>query len=295
MLYVGVDAHKSTSQFTITNEAGEVLRRKRVASTQEGFQSALAGLNAPLKSVLEASYSWGPMYDWLEEMSEEVLLAHPLKVRAIASARIKNDRIDSEVLTHLLRTNLIPTAHAPSREIRALRRILRQRMFLIQVRTMLRNRVRALLAQHSVKLPDDVDLYTRSGRAWLEGVQLPGSDAQLLRASRQHPSASEIDRRSHRQTGRGRFIDQMARQRARHRTFSFRFDSLGNRSDQPISRLQTFCELYRPGTLYVRLQFSSDSRALNQAGEQVAAMGFYRSRDARRAVLAFSAGSLLES
>lgn len=182
MLYVGVDAHKSTSQITVMNEAGEVLRRKRVASTQEGFQSALAGLNAPFKSVLEASYSWGPMYDWLEDMSEEVLLAHPLKVRAIASARIKNDRIDSEVLTHLLRTNLIPTAHAPSREIRALRRILRQRMFLIQVRTMLRNRVRALLAQHSVKLPDNVDLYTRSGRAWLEGVRLPASDAHLLRA-----------------------------------------------------------------------------------------------------------------
>ena len=87
MLYVGVDAHKSTSQITIMNETGEVLRRKRVASTREGFQAALAGLNEPLKSVLEASYSWGPMYDWLEDMSEEVLLAHPLKVRAIASAR----------------------------------------------------------------------------------------------------------------------------------------------------------------------------------------------------------------
>ena len=62
-------------------------------------------------------------------LSEEVLLAHPLKLRAIASARIKNDRIDSEVLAHLLRANLIPAAHAPSRDIRALRRVLRQRMF----------------------------------------------------------------------------------------------------------------------------------------------------------------------
>ena len=124
-------------------------------STSKGFKEAVAGYDEPFKAVLEASYSWGPMYDWLDDMSEEVLLAHPLKVRAIASARIKNDRIDSEVLAHLLRANLIPAAHAPSREIRALRRVLRQRMFFVQLRTMLRNRIRALLAQHSVKLPEN--------------------------------------------------------------------------------------------------------------------------------------------
>ncbi len=32
MLYVGVDAHKSTSQITVMNEAGVILRRKRIAS-----------------------------------------------------------------------------------------------------------------------------------------------------------------------------------------------------------------------------------------------------------------------
>jgi transposase len=181
MLYVGVDAHKSTSQITVMNEAGVILSRKRVHSTCEGFKEALAGYNEPLKAVLEASYSWGPMYDWLDDVSEEVLLAHPLKVRAIASARIKNDRIDSEVLAHLLRTNLIPEAHAPSREIRALRRVLRQRMFFVQLRTMLRNRIRALLAQHSVRLPENEQLYTKQGRAWLEKVTLPDSDAHLLR------------------------------------------------------------------------------------------------------------------
>ena len=84
MLYVGVDAHKSTSQITVMNEAGVILRRKSVNSTSEGFKGALAGFNEPFKAVVEASYSWGPMYDWLDDVSEEVLLAHPLKVRAIA-------------------------------------------------------------------------------------------------------------------------------------------------------------------------------------------------------------------
>ncbi len=43
------------------------------------------------------------------------------------------------------------------------------------LRTMLRNRVRALLAQHSVKLPENASLYTKQGRAWLDQVTLPDS------------------------------------------------------------------------------------------------------------------------
>jgi transposase len=55
-------------------------------------------------------------------------------------------------------------------------------MFFVQLRTMLRNRVRALLAQHSVKLPENESLYTKQGRAWLDQVMLPDSDAHLLHA-----------------------------------------------------------------------------------------------------------------
>ena len=95
LLYVGGDAHRSISQITVVNEEDEVLKRKRVPRTAAGVRSALGRYRRPLKSVLEASYGWGPMYDWLGEVSQEVLLAHPAKVRAIAEARIKTDRIDS--------------------------------------------------------------------------------------------------------------------------------------------------------------------------------------------------------
>ena len=79
-------------------------------------------------------------------MADEVLLAHPLKVRAIADARIKTDKLDSEMLAHLLRADLIPEAYAPSKEARATKRVLRQRMFLLRLQTMVKNRVRALLS-----------------------------------------------------------------------------------------------------------------------------------------------------
>ena len=59
MLYVGVEAHKSTSQITVMNEAGVILQRKSVHSTSEGFKGALAGFDEPFKAVLEASKQLG--------------------------------------------------------------------------------------------------------------------------------------------------------------------------------------------------------------------------------------------
>jgi transposase len=133
-----------------------------------------------MKAVVEASYSWGPMYDWLDEVADDVILAHPAKVRAIAEARIKTDKIDSETLAHLLRADLIPQAYAPSRDVRAIKRVLRQRMFFVRLRTMLKNRIRALLAQHSIELPQVSDLYGKKGLQWLNNLKLPEPDGKLL-------------------------------------------------------------------------------------------------------------------
>ena len=54
------------------------------------------------------------MYDWLDDICDDVVLAHPLKVKAIADAKIKTDKIDATVLAHLLRADLVPEAWAPS-------------------------------------------------------------------------------------------------------------------------------------------------------------------------------------
>ena len=181
MLYVGVDAHKASSQVTVMDESGKVVKRKSIKTSRAGVREALGRFRQPMKAVLEASYSWGPMYDWLDELADDVILAHPGKVRAIAEARIKTDKIDSEILAHLLRTDLIPQAYAPSKDIRAIKRVLRQRMFLVRVRTMLKNRVAALLAQHSLSKPNVSDLYGKVGMAWLVSLDLPDPDGLLLK------------------------------------------------------------------------------------------------------------------
>ena len=180
MLYAGIDAHSKTSWITVMDEKGKILKREQINTCREDVQRSLGRYRQPVKAVVEASCSWGPLYDWLDEIADDVILAHPAKVRAIADARIKTDKIDSETLAHLLRADLIPQAYAPSKDIRAIKRVLRQRMFFVRIRTMLKNRIKALLAQHSVDIPEVSDLYGKKGLQWLKGLKLPEPDGKLL-------------------------------------------------------------------------------------------------------------------
>ena len=180
MFFVGVDAHQKSCHLTVVDDSGAIRGRIRTASTRVALQSALARFEGPKRAVLEAGWGWGPIYDWLDEACDDVALAHPRKVRLIAEARVKTDRIDSEALARLLRADLVPTAYAPSAEERALKRLLRQRMFCVRLQTMLKNRIHALLGQHSVTKPALSDLFGSAGMAWLRTLRLPQPDGAIL-------------------------------------------------------------------------------------------------------------------
>ena len=91
--------------------------------------------------MIEATRNWTVMFDWLDELVDEVVLAHPLKVKAIAEAKIKTDKIDASILSHLLRADLVPAAHVPGHQARQVRLALRERMFYVRLRTMVKNRI----------------------------------------------------------------------------------------------------------------------------------------------------------
>ena len=183
MLYVGVDHHKRYCQLAAVNEQGELVREGQVPTDREALSRFFAELGQPCAATLEAGRNWGLVYDWLEEAVEELQLAHPAKVKAIAWAKIKTDTIDARVLAQLLRVNLLPTAHIPGPKSRALKNLLRQRIFLVMLRTMLKNRIHALADRHHLETEKFSDLFGKGGRAFLQEAArlLPAPDGELLR------------------------------------------------------------------------------------------------------------------
>ena len=173
MMYVGLDVHKRVCYGTVMDEKGKVVKQDKFTNDLEALDKFMEGLDM-VTVAMEAGYCWQPLYDRLLESGHHVKLAHPLKVKAIAQAKVKTDKIDSETLTHLLRADLLPESYVPPRDIRELREVVRRRAFLVGMRTMLKNRVQAELAKRGIK--PRVPLWTREGRALLDGLGLEAVD-----------------------------------------------------------------------------------------------------------------------
>jgi transposase len=181
--FVAIDYHKSFSYGTILNQQGQLLRRGRLDNHPDALAEFLGEhAGEGCHAVLEATRNWTLMHDWLEEQVEQVTLAHPLKVRAIAAAKIKTDKIDAATLAHLLRCDLIPAAHVPSKDARVMKNLLRHRMFLVMLRTMTKNRIGVLLDRHPQLLADapQAERFGKVHRAWLKQLRLPIDERRVL-------------------------------------------------------------------------------------------------------------------
>jgi transposase len=177
-MYVGLDVHK---EYCL---AGRKVREERFCSTGLGLRNFVNSLTPEDKVVIEACGMWTHIYDALVEREIEVKLAHPLKTKAIASARIKTDRIDANILAHLLRANLIPEAWIPPAEIRELRTITRYRASLVKLQTEVKNQVHALLMRNGIEYNEFSDLFGKAGQKFLMNLdcKLKQVDSAILRS-----------------------------------------------------------------------------------------------------------------
>jgi transposase len=168
--WVGIDLHRRRSQIAIIDEHGELTLQKRIPTGRETFIELL-GDPKSTHVALEATYGWEWLAELLEEAGFDVHLAHPLRTRAIAAARVKTDAVDARTLAHLLRTGLLPEAYIAPPQLRDLRDLLRHRATLVHLRTSIKNRVHALLARQGI-LPEHSDLFGTAGREYLADLQL---------------------------------------------------------------------------------------------------------------------------
>lgn len=179
MMYVGIDYHKNFSFATKMDEKGKIIDQMKFLNDPESIQQFAQTLEKDSKLVLEATGSWYYFYEQMENKAGDIILSHPSKTRAIAEARIKTDKIDSETLAHLLRADLIPQAYIPKREVRDVREILRYRVSLVSLRVMIKNKIHAILSKNGIKLPC-TDIFGTKGITLMKALQLRDSYQQTL-------------------------------------------------------------------------------------------------------------------
>jgi transposase len=128
-MFVGMDVHKNYLQIAVLDENGKVLNNSRVDNTlikvNEFFDTVHPGNNT--KVVMESSGMWYNLYECLSKRHLDVRLSNPAKTRAIASAKIKTDKLDAIKLAM------------------ELRELVRHRAPLVRMRTKLKNKIHSIM------------------------------------------------------------------------------------------------------------------------------------------------------
>lgn len=173
MIHVGVDLHQRFCYMTALEARGKILQAGPVTNEKLALRKYFRQFRGqPVQVAVEACGFWPAFREVVEPEVKRLVLVHPQRVKAIASAKLKNDRVDSATLAHLLRCDLLPESWKADRETQARRQQVRLRATLVRHRTRLKNQVHAVLHQQGLRSPM-TDLFGKRGRLWLAGVKLP--------------------------------------------------------------------------------------------------------------------------
>jgi len=146
----GIDLHARCMYVCVMDAQGKKLVHTNVRNNDFGHFLKLVGpYRHDLTVTCECMFGWYWLADACHQAKLTFVLAHALYVRCIHGGKNKNDRVDSEKLTHLLRSNLIPPAYAYPASKRPLRALLRQRLTYVWNRTELLARIQSHQLAHN--------------------------------------------------------------------------------------------------------------------------------------------------
>jgi transposase len=194
--YVGIDLHKKDVVVAVEDEHGPVGKPQRFACKDEAAMVEFFVKLGVFRAVIEASASYRWLYELLSPQGK-VILAHPLRLRAIVTARAKTDKLDAATLAMLLRLGMIPEAYIPPRAYQELRELTRTRARVSRAATDAKCQLHSILASANMH-PPFRNCFGVRGRRWLKQCELGvagkiARDELLLRLEHYEREVKKLD------------------------------------------------------------------------------------------------------
>lgn len=178
--HVGVDLHQRFCYLTAVDASGKVYKQGKVVNEGAALRAWLRQVPRPRQVVVEASGFWPAFQRAVEPEAEKIVMVHPLRMKAIASARLKNDKVDSQMLAHMSRADLLAEAWMADQNTQQVRELTRLRIELGRERAQAKNKLQAALHREGFLKPG-TDVFGKSGRAWLAGLALSASGRVVVK------------------------------------------------------------------------------------------------------------------
>ena len=134
--YAGIDLHSSNNYIGIMDQDHKRLFGRRLPNSLDKILIVLKPFKADLKGVVvESTYNWYWLVDGLQEHGYRVHLANPSAIKQYEGIKHTDDRWDSFWLAHMKHLNILPEGYIYPKEQRAVRDLLRRRLFFVRHRT----------------------------------------------------------------------------------------------------------------------------------------------------------------
>ena len=179
MRSIALDVHRDFCEVAI-KDGGEVRSVGRIETSGEELELFARSLAPSDQVALEATGPALQIKRLIEPHVGRVVIANTRKLRAIAEARVKTDKVDARTLCELLAAGFLPEVFGPDEETRALRRRLARRAALVRQRTRAKNELHAALARNLRGKPPMSDVFGVRGREWLEALALPADERETV-------------------------------------------------------------------------------------------------------------------
>jgi transposase len=161
---------------------GTRLWEQQFPRTPEGIAALVARCTPQTALAVEASTPTWAFADAVAEAVGQLCVVDPLKTKLKAGYAAKTDRLDARRLADARRRDSVVGIYYPPLAIRELRELCRTRYALVQTRTALINRLRALLLRQGVT--DARRLARTVDDDWLDHLAVPPRAAASVRTLR---------------------------------------------------------------------------------------------------------------
>ncbi len=180
--YVGIDIHRDYGVACVQDQKGKTVDEFRFGNDIEGINKVkekLSGNHAHI-AIESTGNMWVVLWDKLEEIESDLHLVHPLKTKAIASNKLKNDKLDAKMLAKLLRGDMLVCSYVPPRYVRDERETVRLRASLVRMRTQVINKIRSILHKYCIKYKGT--LHHKAGMEFLSTLELRSVDISAIKS-----------------------------------------------------------------------------------------------------------------
>jgi len=154
-IFVGLDYHQDTIQVCVMDQNGKTLKNQACTNDWRQVRRIVGPRRKNVAVAVEACCGAA---DLAQELADEagwtVSLAHPGYVACIKQSPDKTDYSDAKLLADLTRVGYLPKVWLPPEQIRELRKLVRFRGQLVDDRRRAKLRLRAILRDERIAVPD---------------------------------------------------------------------------------------------------------------------------------------------